>query len=118
MCPPPPRLVPQWYFDCSEGAAASLEALEKGGLSIIPGDVHHKTWHHWLGNIQEWCISRQLWWGHRIPAYRATNLGEEKKEEWVVAYDMAEAESKLRKGFSGCTYYRHKYTWSRDSQSR
>eukprot|EP01012_Entosiphon_sulcatum_P020453 TRINITY_DN253_c1_g1_i3.p1 TRINITY_DN253_c1_g1~~TRINITY_DN253_c1_g1_i3.p1 ORF type:complete len:1003 (+),score=254.75 TRINITY_DN253_c1_g1_i3:934-3942(+) len=71
-----PYLKPQWFVDCSEIAEQAREALVKGELRIIP-DNHHHTWHHWLGNIKPWCISRQLWWGHRIPAYYATTKQEE-----------------------------------------
>lgn len=63
-----PFLKPQWYIDCKDMANRSCEALRKGDLIIMP-ESHHKTWYDWLEKIQDWCVSRQLWWGHRIPAY-------------------------------------------------
>lgn len=52
-------------------AEEALKAVEQGELKIIP-EQHKKTWHYWMSNIRDWCISRQLWWGHRIPAYYIT----------------------------------------------
>ncbi|KAJ8299980.1 hypothetical protein KUTeg_021499 [Tegillarca granosa] len=48
-----------------------IQAVRDGDLKLIP-DMHNKTWYHWLENSRDWCISRQLWWGHRIPAYFVT----------------------------------------------
>ncbi|XP_041371023.1 valine--tRNA ligase-like [Gigantopelta aegis] len=66
-----PLLKPQWYVDVKEMNAAAIKAVETGDVRIIP-DMHIKTWNNWLGNVRDWCISRQLWWGHRIPAYFVT----------------------------------------------
>ncbi|XP_013170152.1 PREDICTED: valine--tRNA ligase isoform X1 [Papilio xuthus] len=66
-----PMLKPQWYIKCDTMAADAIKAVKDGELKIIP-DAHEKTWYHWMENIRDWCISRQLWWGHRIPAYRVT----------------------------------------------
>lgn len=52
-------------------AKNAVKAVESGELRIIP-DMHIKAWHHWMDGIRDWCISRQLWWGHRIPAYFVT----------------------------------------------
>lgn len=49
-------------------AANAIKAVKNGELKIIP-EQFTKTWYHWLEGIRDWCISRQLWWGHRIPAY-------------------------------------------------
>lgn len=69
-----PLLKPQWYVKCSEMAAKATEAVSSGELKIIP-EVHTKIWYHWMDGIRDWCISRQLWWGHRIPAYFVTIKG-------------------------------------------
>ena len=63
-----PRLTPQWWVNCKEMAKRSTDAVRDGSLELIPS-FHNDTWFHWLDNIQDWCVSRQLWWGHRIPAY-------------------------------------------------
>lgn len=65
-----PMLLPQWYVDCSDMAARALQAVQQGTVSMLPEKPHADTWHRWLGAIQPWCVSRQLWWGHRIPAWR------------------------------------------------
>jgi valyl-tRNA synthetase len=67
-----PMLKPQWYVSCAEMAKRSTDAVRNKELEIIPA-FHEATWFRWLDNIQDWCISRQLWWGHRIPAYFATS---------------------------------------------
>uniref|UniRef100_A0A646QHV5 Valine--tRNA ligase n=1 Tax=Hemiscolopendra marginata TaxID=943146 RepID=A0A646QHV5_9MYRI len=66
-----PLIKSQWFADCKEMAANAMEAVRSGELKIIP-DMHVKTWNHWMEDIRDWCISRQLWWGHRIPAYFVT----------------------------------------------
>ncbi|CAG0913424.1 unnamed protein product, partial [Notodromas monacha] len=66
-----PLIKPQWYVRSKEMAEKATEAVRSGELKIIP-DIHVKTWNSWMSNIRDWCISRQLWWGHRIPAYFVT----------------------------------------------
>ena len=63
-----PRLSPQWYVKTKPLAEPALEAVRSGQTKIIP-EFWTKTYEHWMTNIQDWCISRQLWWGHQIPAY-------------------------------------------------
>lgn len=65
-----PLVKPQWFVDCNQMAKDAMDAVTKKDLKIIP-ETHEKTWFRWLENIRDWCISRQLWWGHRIPAYFA-----------------------------------------------
>ena len=67
---------PHRYVNCTEMAKQSIEAVRSGELRILPA-FHEQTWYRWLENIRDWCISRQLWWGHRIPAYFATRKGED-----------------------------------------
>lgn len=59
------------YIKCDEMAANAVDAVKNGDLKIIP-ETHEKTWYHWMSGIRDWCVSRQLWWGHRIPAYHVT----------------------------------------------
>jgi valyl-tRNA synthetase len=63
-----PRLKTQWFIRTGPLAAAALEATRSGRTRIIPGHFE-KTWEHWLTTIRDWNVSRQLWWGHRIPAW-------------------------------------------------
>ncbi|GAA4643139.1 valine--tRNA ligase [Pontixanthobacter gangjinensis] len=63
-----PWLTDQWYVDAKKLAVAPMEAVRNGDIEIIP-QSWEKTFFHWMENIQPWCVSRQLWWGHRIPAW-------------------------------------------------
>ena len=58
----------QWYVRMESLAKAGLEAVRDGRITIIP-ERFSKVYFNWLENIQDWCISRQLWWGHRIPVW-------------------------------------------------
>ena len=70
-----PLIKQQWFVRMEEMAKPAIEALKKGDLQFIP-ERFDKTYLHWLENIRDWCISRQLWWGHRIPAYYCEECGE------------------------------------------
>ncbi|MBY0568919.1 MAG: valine--tRNA ligase [Hyphomonadaceae bacterium] len=63
-----PMLTDQWYVNAEEMAKAPIKAVEDGTMKIIP-ESWSKTYFQWMRNIEPWCISRQLWWGHRIPAW-------------------------------------------------
>src|ERR1041385_1874439 len=65
-----PWLTDQWYVEAAKLALPALQAVKKGDIKIVP-ETWKKTWFNWLENIQPWCVSRQLWWGHRIPAWYA-----------------------------------------------
>ena len=85
-----PMIRPQWWLDCTALAAEGKKAVADGRMKIHPQGLHEATWHQWLDNVKDWCVSRQLWWGHRIPAYRVKNVNEGtsgKKEDgpWYVA---------------------------------
>eukprot|EP00117_Sycon_ciliatum_P046551 scpid27278/ scgid33326/ Valine--tRNA ligase; Valyl-tRNA synthetase len=66
-----PLIKPQWFVKCDEMASNAVNAVKSGELRLVP-KMHEKTWFGWLENSRDWCISRQLWWGHRIPAYFVT----------------------------------------------
>ncbi len=70
-----PMIKPQWFVHMKEMAEASIDTLKKGNLKFVP-ERFDKTYLHWLENIKDWCISRQLWWGHRIPAWYCDDCGE------------------------------------------
>ncbi len=63
-----PWLTDQWYVDAATLVKPVIEATRSGEIKIVP-ETWAKTWFNWLDNIQPWCVSRQLWWGHRIPAW-------------------------------------------------
>jgi valyl-tRNA synthetase len=65
-----PMLTDQWYVDAATLAKPAIEATRSGEIRVVP-ETWKKTWYNWLENIQPWCVSRQLWWGHRIPAWYA-----------------------------------------------
>jgi valyl-tRNA synthetase len=65
----------QWFVKMEEMAKPAIKALKEGDLCFVP-ERFEKTYLHWLENIRDWCISRQLWWGHRIPAYYCETCGE------------------------------------------
>ena len=70
-----PMIKPQWFVRMKEMAQAALDIVKTEDLNFVP-DRFEKIYSHWLENIRDWCISRQLWWGHRIPAYYCDDCGE------------------------------------------
>ncbi|MBR1873827.1 MAG: valine--tRNA ligase [Eubacterium sp.] len=70
-----PRVSKQWFVKMEPLAKPAIEAVKKGETRFVP-EHFDKTYYHWLENIKDWCISRQLWWGHRIPAYYCDDCGE------------------------------------------
>ncbi|PRY24926.1 valyl-tRNA synthetase [Aliiruegeria haliotis] len=68
-----PMLTDQWYVDAEKVVGPALEAVRNGDTKILP-ESGEKTYYHWLENIEPWCISRQLWWGHQIPVWYAPAL--------------------------------------------
>ena len=88
-----PMIKPQWFVKMEEMAKPAIDALQSGRLKFVP-ESFGKTYMHWLEGIRDWCISRQLWWGHRIPAYYCDECG-----EMVVSRDMPEKCPKC-----GCTH--------------
>jgi valyl-tRNA synthetase len=70
-----PRLSQQWFVKIQPLADKAIEAVDKGYIKFTP-DQYRKTYDEWMKNIHDWCISRQLWWGHRIPAWHCAACGE------------------------------------------
>lgn len=85
-----PCLTDQWFVDAKTLAGPALEAVQTGKTQIIP-QQWTSTYYHWLNNIQPWCISRQLWWGHRIPAWYGPDqkifVAETEEEAFAQARD-------------------------------
>ena len=77
-----PRVSKQWFVKMKPLAKPAIDAVKNGDTKFVP-ERFEKIYFHWLENIRDWCISRQLWWGHRIPAYYCDDCG-----ELVVAEDM------------------------------
>ena len=73
-----PYLTDQWYVDAKTLAQPALEAVREGKTTFIP-ENWRKVYFDWLENIQPWCISRQLWWGHRIPVWYGRALDPEER---------------------------------------
>uniref|UniRef100_A0A0G4HI03 valine--tRNA ligase n=1 Tax=Chromera velia CCMP2878 TaxID=1169474 RepID=A0A0G4HI03_9ALVE len=92
-----PMLTPQWFVDCKGMARRAVEAVRSGDLKILP-QHHEKKWFEWLGKEQDWCVSRQLWWGHRIPAYRVTHPPPppDGEEMWVVGRNLEQATQRAK----------------------
>jgi valyl-tRNA synthetase len=86
-----PMITPQWYVNCDSMAKRAADSVRNGELTILPKD-QEKIWYYWLDNIRDWCVSRQLWWGHQIPAWFAMKKGEaidkndmSNNNRWIVA---------------------------------
>ncbi len=90
-----PMIKQQWFVKMEELAKPAIETLKEGNLKLVP-ERFDKVYLHWLENIKDWCISRQLWWGHRIPAYYCDECG-----EVVVAKEMPSVCPKC-----GCTHFK------------
>ena len=89
-----PMIKPQWFVAMEEMAKPAINAIKTGELKFVP-ESYSKTYLHWLENIRDWCISRPLWWGHRIPAYYCDECG-----EIVVSKGMPSVCPKC-----GCTHF-------------
>ena len=98
-----PRLCKQWFLNMKHFADIALPPVLEGKIKFYP-TKYVTTYRNWLENIQDWCISRQLWWGHRIPAYFLPTA-EDEEEKYVVALSAEEALEKARqiKGYDDIT---------------
>ena len=91
-----PMVSPQWFVRTEGMAARAVQAVRGGDIAILPARFE-KVWYNWLENIHDWCISRQLWWGHRIPVYYVTRPASagsaEETSPYIVARSLEEAQS-------------------------
>ncbi len=93
-CTVEPMIKQQWFVKMDEMIKPAVEAVKSGEIQLLPQRME-KTYFNWTDNIRDWCISRQLWWGHRIPAYYCEECG-----EVVVAREMPKVCPKC-----GCTHF-------------
>jgi valyl-tRNA synthetase len=87
-----PRLTDQWYVDAATLAKPAIDAVKRGQTTFVPKNWE-TTYFHWMENIQPWCISRQLWWGHQIPAWYGPD------GQVFVAEDQAAAQALAKKHY-------------------
>jgi valyl-tRNA synthetase len=85
-----PLVSSQWFVKTEGMGAKALKAVEDGDIKIVP-ERFNKIWDNWLTDIRDWCVSRQLWWGHRIPVWYVGETGE---SEYIVARNEDEAREK------------------------
>ena len=100
-------MKPQWWVKCTPLAQEAIARTRAGELHIRPA-TSENDWYRWLENAQDWCISRQLWWGHRCPAYFVKLEGQQNSEAdgdyWIVARTQEEAEQKAKERFPNDQY--------------
>ncbi|MEC7258679.1 MAG: class I tRNA ligase family protein, partial [Pseudomonadota bacterium] len=94
-----PMLTDQWFVDTAQIVGPALDAVKDGTVKIMP-ESGERTYYHWLENIEPWCISRQLWWGHQIPVWYGFDLGVHrfKDDEGDGALDAVELGRLLNEG--------------------
>ena len=94
-----PMLTDQWFVDAEKVVGPALDAVRSGRVKILP-ESGEKTYFHWLENIEPWCISRQLWWGHQIPVWYGLDLGAEdfRDDEGDGDLDLVELGRLLNEG--------------------
>ncbi|KAF0853140.1 mitochondrial valyl-tRNA synthetase (ValRS) [Andalucia godoyi] len=101
-----PMVKAQWFVKCADIATSASRLVESDAIEIVPRE-HRDTWFRWMNGIHDWCISRQLWWGHRVPAYKVVFAGDAhtvRVESWIVAKsrDDALAKARLKYGSAQC----------------
>jgi valyl-tRNA synthetase len=95
-----PMLTDQWFVDTAKIVGPAIDAVRNGEVNILP-EQDEKVYFHWLENIEPWCISRQLWWGHQIPVWYGFDLSAPdftKDDEGDGALDLAEMLRLLNEG--------------------
>ena len=104
------RLKPQWWVKMEHLAADAVKAVKAGEIKIRP-EAAEQSFYRWMDNINDWCISRQLWWGHRAPIYFAEIEGEESDRSdgtrWFAGRTQAEAEEKANAALAGKKFTLH-----------
>ncbi|KAF2969804.1 hypothetical protein GQX73_g3755 [Xylaria multiplex] len=100
-----PLMKKQWWVKMADMAAEGLKVVEDGRIKIAPESAE-KSYQRWLSGINDWCVSRQLWWGHRIPAYRVVfdnqdTSVEDDDSHWIVGRTLDEAQAKAESAFPG-----------------
>ncbi|EJD51939.1 hypothetical protein AURDEDRAFT_111494 [Auricularia subglabra TFB-10046 SS5] len=99
-----PILKPQWWVSCTPLAQEAIRRTRAGEMIVNPPQSEAE-WYRWMENIQDWCISRQLWWGHRVPAYFVSIEGEENDRSdtsfWVVGRTLEEAQKRAAEKAQG-----------------
>jgi valyl-tRNA synthetase len=107
-----PVMKPQWWMRMREMADVAVKAVEDGDIKIRPMTAE-KNYYRWLRDINDWCLSRQLWWGHQVPAYFVQIDGEQGEDSdgelWVTGRTEVEAAKKAEAKFPG-----KKFTLRRD----
>lgn len=102
-----PVMKPQWWLKMEDLAGPAITAVRDGEMKIRP-ETAEKSYFRWLENINDWCLSRQLWWGHQIPAFYVDIADEpaqtERDDRWVVARSEEEARDKAQKKFPGMKF--------------
>ncbi|KAH7886737.1 tRNA synthetases class I-domain-containing protein [Phlebopus sp. FC_14] len=102
-----PVLKPQWWVNCKPLAEEAIKRTRAGELVISPKQSE-ADWYRWLDNIQDWCVSRQLWWGHRCPAYFVRIEGRENDtndgKNWVVGRTLDEATERAKVLAAGANF--------------
>ncbi|EKM74711.1 hypothetical protein AGABI1DRAFT_65441 [Agaricus bisporus var. burnettii JB137-S8] len=102
-----PVLKPQWWVNCKPLAEEAIRRTEAGELLITP-KTSENEWYRWLEGIQDWCISRQLWWGHRCPAYFVRIEGRDQDvndgKNWVVGRTLEEATERAKVFANGAPF--------------
>ncbi|KAJ2646501.1 hypothetical protein GGH99_008065, partial [Coemansia sp. RSA 1285] len=89
-----PMLMPQWYIRCNQLGQNADSLVASGDIDIVPAR-QKAVWHSWMSGITDWCVSRQLWWGHRIPMYYVYwNSEINRAGSWVAAIDENQAREK------------------------
>ncbi|UWQ34257.1 valine--tRNA ligase [Leisingera sp. M527] len=93
-----PMLTDQWFVDAEKVVGPALDAVRNGDVKILP-ESGEKTYYHWLENIEPWCISRQLWWGHQIPVWFAVAVDDGAEEDLEEMFCAATEEEALQAAY-------------------